>query len=381
MSTVLLVGNRRSALEAAASLGLEVVLVAERKPASALADRWLECPFAEDTDWRAIAAVASEGRQIAAVVALTERAVVPAAELRRHLGLEGDSPEAARRVTDKAEMKRAIAAAGLACAPFVELSGEVDGEQLVAELGLPLVLKARVGSGGRENLIIHHRRELPARVPDGWMAEAFVAGTEMSFEALVQDGQPVFTNPTEYFKVRWASIAPAALPKATLGALRRLNTRALQALGVRQGMTHLELFLTDRGPVFSELAARPPGGHLTEIIELAWGFDPWQALLRIALGERPRLPRSPRQVAGAWLLHPGPGVLRRVTGSEAVRGLAGVERLQLRAKPGSRLGVRQGSGQEVGHLLVSGPDRDTVAARLRRAFDLLTLEIEPLAGA
>lgn len=370
---MLFVGYRRRALDAARACGLQVVIVAEKFPAQGRSFEGIECSLEEDqTDWQALAALAAQGRQISAVLALTERSVVPAALLRRHLGLaDASAAVVARNVTDKLAMKLAISGAGLPCATFTQVGTEVDGEQLIAELGLPLILKPRTGSGGRSKRLVRRRKDMPDRLPPGYLAEGFVAGTEMSFESLVRNGEPIFTNPTAYFRPGWASIVPATLAPGIMAAVEELNTRALRALGVRDGFTHLEVFLTPRGPVFGELAARPPGGHLTELIELAYGFDPWKAWLRLALGDSLELPQAARRTAGAWILHPRPGIVHSIAGLAAARAVPGVERLHLRVEPGTEVGDRLGTGQEVGHLLATGRDRAEVEECLRRAHRLV----------
>lgn len=395
--TVLFVGRRRAAFDAARALGLAVVCVDEKPPGRGAGPgvRFLHHDLDPQADWARVAEAVSgdrslepdgdwnrsigveanprgaggrtsEDRPIAAVYALTERAVEPAARLRRALG-QGDGVATARRVTDKLAMKRAIRAAGLACARFVDAERGLSPAELIAELGLPMVQKARVGSGGRLTRLCLAPGEV-RRLDPGWMAEAYVDGVEMSVETLVAGGQPIFTNPTEYFRVRWANIVPAALEPATLRAVEDLNARTIEALGVEEGFTHLELFLTPDGPIFSELAQRPPGGHITDLIALAYGFDPWQAWLRLGLGERPELPAAATRTAGVWIFHPGPGTVAEIAGVDTARALPGVHRLALRLRPGDRVAERVGAGQEAGHVVVTGRDRDQVARRLERAY-------------
>lgn len=378
--TVLFVGRRAPALAAARALGLDVVCVDEKPPGrkeSADLAAFVPARFGgPQTDWHELARRAADGRSIDAVFALTERAVVPAAELRRRLSLGGDSPDAAWRSTDKLEMKMTVSGAGIPCARFVDVSQNLRLDELVAEFGLPLVFKGRLSSGGRQNLIFHERDEIKRRPRRGWIAEGFVAGIEMSVESLVAAGRTVFVNPTEYFRVRWANILPAELPADIRGAVADLNARVLAAIGIDTAFTHLELFLTPEGPVFGEIATRPPGGHITELIELAYGFDPWQAWLRLGLGEDVALPERARRAAGVWVLHPGKGVVRAVSGLAEARALPGVEEIRLRVKPGSAVAERVGAGQEVGAVVVTGRDRDEVAERLVAAHGRLRIEID-----
>lgn len=379
MAVVVLVGLRAGALDAAERLGLRAVAVVEKRPgpkaAARLAAHAVASFDAPPAYWTEVAEVIRPHRP-AAVVALTERSVVPAAHLCEALGLDGLGVEAAHRCTDKRAMKRAAQAAGLPCAEVVESDEGLNGDDLVERLGLPLVLKPIAGSGGRGTRVVRRRAEVPDRLPDGWMAESFVDGVEMSVESIVADEQTLFCNPTQYVVPRWSSLVPAPLAAAEDEAVRALADAARRALGVERGMTHLEVFLTADGPVFGEMAARPPGGHLMPLIRHAYGFDPWEAVLQVALGEAPALPERARQSAACWILHPGAGTVCVADGLAAARALPGVEEAVLRVREGDAVGVRAGTGEEVGHVVVTAPSSSAAEARVRAARAAIRIDVE-----
>ena len=372
---VVLLGRRKGALRAARHLGLRALVVTdgpEDDDPDAL--RWSR-PFRDDAALRTLVPELLSAASVRAVIPTTEGSVVPAARLRAHLGVDGMDVATAVRCTDKARMKTAVRAAGVACADHVTAEEGLDAGALVARLGLPMVIKARASSGGRGTRFARTRAEVPARLDDGRMAESFVHGTEMSIESFVVDGTPVFENPTEYLRPGWANVLPAALPAATWDAVRAMNRAALRALGIEHGMAHVELYLEGSRVVFGEVAARAPGGHLMPLLEHAYAFDPWEALLRIACGEPPTVRRDPVCAAAVWLFHPGPGRVARVEGVDAARAAPGVVELPLRVDVGDIVDARVGVGQEIGHVLVTGRDRDEAAARVTAARDLVTVEV------
>ena len=376
MNPVVVVGLRSGAIAAAERMGRPLVAVVDRPPGPKMAARLAQVVVADldgpKCQWAEIASHLSALKP-AAVVALTERAVLPAAHLGAALGVDGLSVEAAHRCSDKRAMKRAVRAAGLQCADVVEAEDRLDAQAIIERLGLPLVLKAAVSSGGRGTQIIRDASELPEALPPGWMAESFVDGVEMSVETICLDDEPLFINPTQYLVPAWSSLVPAPLPNRE--AVHAFAEAARRALGVRSGIAHLEVFLTSDGPVFGELAARPPGGHLMRLMELAYGIDPWQAVFQVALGGRPPLPRRARQTAAVQILHPGPGTVR--TADERARTLPGVEEVSLRVRPGEVLGVRGGTGQEAGHVIVTGATAREAEARLEAAVAAIRIELAP----
>lgn len=373
---VVLLGRRRGAVRAARRLGLRALVVKDGAPGDDPDARTWSRPF-RDPD--AMAALVPELLSVApvrAVIATTEGSVVPAARLRAALGVDGMDVATAVRCTDKAVMKSAVRAAGVACADVVTPDDGLDRDGLVARLGLPLVVKARSSSGSRGLSICREVADVPDRIDDGWMAESWVGGVEMSVESVVVDGEPVFENPTEYLRPGWANVVPAALDDALWQRVRDVDRSVIRALGIRGGVTHLEVFVDGDRVTFGEIAARPPGGHLMDLIARVYGFDPWEALLRTAVREPVEVATTPRGAAGVWLFHPGPGRVRSVQGAALAREMPGVADLVLRVAPGDDVGRRVGVGQEVGHVVVTGADRDETAARLEAAHAAVRIEVE-----
>lgn len=362
---MVVVGHRSSAVEVACRDYARVVQVANAAAKRIKASNLSRISLPQDND-HAIAPIADAVRQQVrpvAVAALTEATVVPAARLREALGLHGLPVTTARACTEKALMKRTVSAAGVAVAPFVTAGECQHRDALVERLGLPLVIKREYGSGGREMRVVHDVTEMPGIVDAGWMAEAFIDGVEMSVESFVACGEPLFVNFTQYREPRWANIVPADATKLPVDELLRMNRRVIEVLGIERGMTHMEVFLTRNGLVFGEIAARPPGGRIMELLELAYGFDPWRAFFAVESGERPALPQRPKQVAGMRIVHPGPGTVLSVAGDGDVRSQPGFVDLHCTVRPGKRLGAREGAGQSAGHAVFAG-DRAVVEAGL-----------------
>ena len=329
-----------------------------------------------------------EGARPAAVIALAERTVLAAARLRAAHGLPGNGPDVALRCADKVVMKQAMDAAGVPVAPWREVDARTAPRALATALGLPLVLKPRRDSGGRGQLLVKDAEALAGALAGmsssetmgtGWLAERWLEGVEMSVETFVQEGVPCFSNPTTYHVPRHASVMPADLDSEVWEAVRAFSARALRAAGVERGITHLELFRQGDELVLGELAIRPPGGRLMKLLERAWGFDPWEALLRLELGEPFQFPDHPRRAAGAWLLHPGACTLRAVHGLAEARAVPGVRRVTLKlgaAGPPWHVPARLGSGQDLGAIYAEGSHALAVARALTDARMRLEFELE-----
>lgn len=381
---VLCVGFRAGIVRAAERLGVVLAVIDRKAPLPALRPRLLGHAVHEWTGPPAelleVATALVRDRPVAAVLALTEGAVLPAAQLREAFGAPGSSVATAERCADKRAMKAAMRAAGIPCAPYVELGPATRAEQLVDTLGLPIVFKKGRSSGSRGQCIARDidtvRREMRGRD----LAEGFVRGVEMSVEGFLRRGELCFTSTTEYLVPLHANIVPSSVPTETAAELAALLRRATCAVGLGLGVVHMEVFLTPAGVVFGELAARPPGGRLMPLMQRVYGFDPYEALLRIVLDREVEFPSRPRRFAGTWILHPGAGIVTTVVGLDVARSVPGVREVLVRVAPGDVVPPRLGSGQDVGHIDAEGATRDDVAHALERAHAALAVCVTPERG-
>ncbi len=370
---LVLVGRRRKALDAADALGVPVVLISDR-PVAKYPCLIARLPVHGADDDASLAHLAGRIRaecRPLAVLALTENSVLPSAQIREALGLPGLTPAAAIACTDKLEMKRRIRAAGLHCADFCAAEDELHRQDLIERLGMPMIIKQRLGSGGRGTRLVTRESDVPERLEPGSMAERIVSGKEMSIESFLMDGKVLFSNISDYFEPAWANIVPGELAERRRSEVESMNARALGALSLEHDVTHVEFFVQEKRVVFGEVAARPPGGHLMDLIGLAWGFDAWQASIRIALGDAPSFPRRTSRYAGVRILHPGRGVVDAIEGVSELSALPAVRQISLSGFPGRRYASRTGVGEEAGHVIVCDPELGTVKQALRKAARVL----------
>jgi biotin carboxylase len=377
---ILFVGHRRQALESLESSGgtASLLLPTDRSAnRNALAHPHRVVDFdAEPSVIIAAASALAESQPFDQIVALTEAGVYPAAVLRDHYGLPGLTPVQALQCHDKWVMKQALTRAGVRCTPMLLVGESTTADELIEALGLPIVFKARGNSGSRGTRITHTRAEVAEAMGPGLMAEAFIVGEELSIEAYVSDHALLWTNFTRYLVPGWANVIPAELPDPIEAMLLTLYARAIDVLGIDRGMTHLEVFLTEDGPIVGEIAARPPGGFLMELISRVYGFDPWAAHLEVELGRTPFLgSASPSSCAGVYFLHPGPGLLTAVEGLDEARQIPGIDNVHCTVRIGDTVATRIGVGQSIGRILASGDSPESVTTALEQAHRAIRFEL------
>lgn len=268
---------------------------------------------------------------------------VPIAEARDLLDVDGMRAEAARNFRDKNRMKDVLRQAGVPVARQALVKSGEHARAFVQQVGYPIVLKPLAGLGARNTLRAHDAASLAsaldALLPSAdnpAQAEEFVQGEEHTFEAITIAGKTVWFSSTEYLPsplkvlenpwMQYALVLPREIAPPHVRAFADTNARALAALGMQNGMSHMEWFLREDGSaVVSEVGARPPGANIMPLIAAAHGADPWAAWAQLMVHRTWQLP--PRRFAAASVF------LRAMGGGELVQSVEGIEALRARLGP------------------------------------------------
>ncbi len=113
------------------------------------------------------------------------------------------------------------------------------------------------------------------------LMESHLDGWEFAVEAWIHDGKIRFLNISEYVTLGYSVFVPAT---PELETWRDLITREIEKLiktfDIRFGFIHPEYFVTSDGTMyFGEVAYRPPGFKVFELLERAYGFNAYQGMV------------------------------------------------------------------------------------------------------
>jgi len=248
-NTVWIVGNRSDAIEIAKNKNLRVVLLYNKKLKNHQADVLEQISFMwNKQEWESFVEdlLQKEPKPIA-VLAPTEKSVLPAAWINGILKTKFSiSIPTAIACTHKPTMKKIVKKASIPCANFLENEegdNKISKQELIEKLGLPMAFKTCTGSGSRGAYIAKTEEEGPKFLKKGYMAERFVEGTECSIEAIVQNGEVLFQNITEYTEPKFANLVPATFSSEIQYKIFEFNKKIIAALGAKNGITHTEVFI------------------------------------------------------------------------------------------------------------------------------------------
>ncbi len=245
-----------------------------------------------------------ENQGIDSVIGPAERSVPVAGLIRTWFGVPGIGFDTGMRFSNKHLMKQALRAAGLPVTDWTSVPALAQLPAAFDELGGgPVVVKPVFGGGAQNTFALHTREEAVAlataeksaglrgaRFP--LIVERFVEiGTEYHCDGFTQDGKVQFSGVSRYlvpalqeeFGVVSGSVA--LRPDAPeYGPIQELHRRSIEALGLDSGVTHLEVFGTGGELLIGEIACRPGGEGITDLVRLQHGVDLWQAFTDSSLG-------------------------------------------------------------------------------------------------
>ncbi len=238
------------------------------------------------------------GTSIDRVLTNWEPLVMLAARLRERWGVPGMSVDTVRGFRDKELMKERLRKAGLRVPRSRRVHTAAQAREAAEEIGYPLILKPIAGAGSADTYKVTNQGELERaiaflrNIPEV-SCEEYVEGEEMTFDTLCMRGKPVMENvslylpkPLEARQTEW--ISPMAISIRDLSTPRlhpglELGRRVLEVLGMQDGFTHMEWFLTPKGEaVFGEIACRPGGAGLVDQMNYTSDIDLYREWARVS---------------------------------------------------------------------------------------------------
>ncbi len=355
-------------IAAARQRGLKTV-VASRPgpyPGLELAHRFLPVDIADQEE------ILMAARQLGVVAVATAGADAGLPALGRvvdELGLPGPGSEAARRSASKAAMKTAFREAGVPTARFGVFADEGQARQFVAQLGFPLMIKPTDSSGSRGVLRVDDEtafgpawREAAAHSRCGELIlEQHLTGLEYGAQAVVRGEvvEAVFIHADTVTEGSPSTpvghAMPADLPTGQAGRTEDVVRAAVAALGLRDCVANVDLMLAEGGPQVIEIGGRMGATGIPEMISLYTGWNIYDHVLDLALGQAGPLPAAVGRPNAVTLLRSD--VTGTVAALEVPAWVSGHERLvklSWDVQPGDQVRAFRVGPDRVGQLQASG---------------------------
>ncbi|MGO9957176.1 MAG: ATP-grasp domain-containing protein [Solirubrobacteraceae bacterium] len=313
---------------------------------------------------------------VVGVLSPTDYSVECAAQVASALGLPGSAPSAVTMARNKLSTRRRCAECGVAVPWFGYVRSRSEALRAAERAGWPCVVKPLTEAGGVGVRLCRAPDEVldayaavagsptdyRGRVkPAGALVEEYLVGLEVSVEMLDLGERRVTIGVTDKAlggHPRFVEIGqtfPSALPAYVTDGAARLAAGALDAIGYHFGAAHVEVKLTERGPVLIEINARMGGQEIARLIWEASSFDLPSAIDDLHAGRGSGLldPRPHRGAASRFLFSPASGHLRAVLGESEAARVPGVVEVAVDAHSGA-VRAAQDNTDVLGHVTAVG---------------------------
>jgi len=325
------------------------------------------------------------------LVGTLEHLQVPLAEVREHFGIDGMTGAVAENFRDKARMKTVLRDAGLPCARHALATSATEARNALDDIGYPVVLKPPDGAGAKNTFRLNDEHQLeqilsalPPSSDRPHLIEEFIVGEEHSFDSVFIAGQPVWFSVSDYSPtplevmenpwIQWAVLLPRSVDVPAYEEIRTVAARALRALGLETGLSHMEWFRRPDGSVaISEVGARPPGAQFTSLLSYAHDIDFYRAWAELMVFDTFAPPPRCYAAGAAYLRGQGRGRVKAVHGlARAQRELSDIVVEARLPEPGQ---AAAGSYEGEGYVILRHPETEVVKRGLERVVRLLQVEL------
>jgi biotin carboxylase len=300
------------------------------------------------------------------------------------------SLDAALRFRDKYLQKHAVAATGQPTARVAVLTRLSDVPGAAAQIGFPAVLKPISGAGTSFTCRVDSPAELAERLgtflaghpyqqkflrSGPALLESFVVGDELHVDGCVFDGVIPTIGVSRYIGNNLevlqtggpcgAYITDPVRQAGDYAVIRELATDWLRALGLVNGVFHIEVFETEDGFQFSECAARIGGNGVLESFREKFGLDLLEEHVKSLCGRPPGQPvRSESAYCRTFMGAPA-GIVASAPDLRALLGRPGVLEATIDVVVGEPTpDMRRDTSTRAASAIVEGPDEATLLARV-----------------
>ena len=315
------------------------------------------------------------------ILGATEQLQVQIAEARLALGIPGMNTEAAQNFRDKSRMKTLFDENGIPCARHELVNDYESALAFIKRCPYPVVAKPVAGAGSQTTFKVTSDAEMLAAFTamghvsaEGVIIEEFIVGDEYSLDTFSLNGKVLGQTINQYLPtplevmsnpwIQWRVQFRKDSNSKAFDDIRKAGKKALDILGMKTGMSHMEWFRRKDGSIaISEVAARPPGAQFTTLISRACDFDVIRAWVELMLFDKEVEPEIKYASGAAYLRGEGTGSVSRVEGLDKIRSKYSDIITDIRVpKPGQE---KSASYEGEGYVILRHPDQKVIEDALQ----------------
>ena len=212
--------------------------------------------------------------------------------------------------------------------------------------------------------------------------EEYLEGPEVSVEVMVVNGvvnilqiTDKITTEAPHF-VEMGHTQPSRLPVATQEAIRNVTVAACKAIGIDRGPAHVEMKVTNRGPVMIELGARMGGDNITtHLVPLSTGIDMVGSTIKVAMGEEPDIEPTLHCGSAIRYFEVPFGTIKAIENVEGAKKVTGVKQITFTKEVGEESTPIHCSNDRIGFVIAQGATAEDAVSICDNAINMIKIKI------
>ena len=376
----------------AKEMGLHVAVVDYNPEAIGIhyADKYYN---ASTMDEDAVLAAAEDYHPDGIMTLATDMPMRGVAKASEKLHLHSINYQTAVKATDKSDMIKAFKEYGVPSPWYYDVDTLDELKALEGELFFPCIIKPTDNAGSHGVAKVQNFKELLDNYEYSRscsrhgkvIIEEFLDGPEVSVEVMVVKGYVNILQITDkettgapHF-VEMGHTQPSRLPKDIQKQIHKVAEAACKSLGLDKGPAHVEMKVTNRGPVMIELGARMGGDNITtHLVPLSTGIDMVKATINVALGENPDI-RPTLHCGSAIRYFEVPyGRIKKIEDVEKAKTINNVKQITFTRVVGDVSTPIQCSNDRIGFVIAQGENAEDAANNCEKAMAVIKIGIDKI---
>ena len=393
MKKILIIGAgvlQLPAIQKAKGLGLQVAVV--DMDCNAPGILYADCYFEVSTnDVANILSVAEIFRPDAVMILATDMPMRSVAAVAEKFGLHAISPDVAVRATDKIEMIRCFETYKIPHPWFEVITSEKELDTLLVKHLPPFIMKPNDASGSRGVILVDDIQEVRGAFlysksisKSGFvLIEEYMQGPEVSVEVMTIKGQTTVLAVTDKlttgapFFVEMGHSQPSVLSNEIIEKVKDIAIKAVQAIGIDNSPSHVEIIVTEDGPKLVEIGARLGGDCITTyLIPLSIGVDMVTACILLALGQEPDILPKYQKGAAIRYVKCKKGILQDIIGLDKAMSDPNIKHIEIVKKVGDKIIPVHSSGDRVGYVIAQATTPLEAIRASEKALNEIKFEVK-----
>ncbi len=346
---------------------------------------------ASTMDENAVLKAAQEFKPDGIMTLATDMPMRGVAKVSETLGLHSISYQTAIKATDKYDMIKAFKEHDVS-SPWFYLVGLLEElKALNGKVTFPCIIKPTDNAGSQgvvkvgsfEELVASYEYSHERSRHGNVIVEEYLDGPEVSVEVMVVNGKVNILQITDKVTtgaphfVEMGHSQPSRLSADVQDQIRFVAECACMAVGIDKGPAHVEMKVTEHGPVMIELGARMGGDNITtHLVPLSTGIDMVGFTIKVALGEEPVI--EPKLHCGSAIRYfdVPVGTIKSISGVEEAKMIPGVKQITFTKVIGEESSPIHCSNDRIGFVITQSESAEAAVKVCEEAMATIKIMID-----